>query len=673
MIMAVFYIILVITFGCSLIMRFIDVNALYSNINTSDKSTNIPEFLFIISSGSAVGILITTFVCYYLIYFINVFFPTVKEYSYIIGIIFCCLIFILLTIFNFKNRYKIKLNNENSRYYLLTILLLFLLTTFLIFYSYFVRDGILYVGPTVHSDLSPHTALTASFGIGANIPTSYIHFSNDGIRYHFLFYFFTGLLKYLKMPLDMALNIPSIIGIVDALILVGLLANLISNNKKAFLIAPLLVLFRSSLNIFDLIYKQPLITFISRLISNDDWYQTTPYDEWGLWAINVYANQRHLMFGISILLIIIIIFLPYFLNFFKNIKKYTGIEKLKYFCLDKENWKIKNYKILIFSCILIIALPYFHGSVLISLLLILFVMAIFSENRLSYLIIAIVAVCSSCFQTLIFSGNVNNIISLKYAPGFIFDDCLLMTIVKYIFILTGLTFVLSYVYIIKKDKLYFYVLSIAFLLPTIFAFLFQLTIDILANHKFILITIILFDIFVAGFLCEYYDRKKLTLGRKIIELIMIFMLTATGVSEWFIYINMNKDLASFNENSEVTRWIKENTLTNDTFLTPYWSMNEVYLSGRQIYYGWPYYAWSAGHDTDSRYEIYKYLLTGCNDNIEEFIEICKKEKIKYFVDTDEYYEFDTINTYNFHRDYIINNLRLVKNIPNENIAIYQIY
>ena len=70
---------------------------------------------------------------------------------------------------------------------------------------------------------------------------------------------------------------------------------------------------------------------------------------------------------------------------------------------------------------------------------------------------------------------------------------------------------------------------------------------------------------------------------------------------------MNKYTSSFDENSEVTVWLKANTDSRDTLLTPYWSMHNEYLSGRQIYYGWPYYAWSAGHDTEGRSKKYYYL------------------------------------------------------------------
>lgn len=667
------YLILVVFFGCTLIVRFCNVNEIYSKINPSNDKITIPELLFIIPAGSTIGILVTTFICYFSIYIVNSVFPHLETVSYSICISICSILFLLCSIINLKKAKRIKLNHSNYRYYLSIILLLIVLSTYVISYAYFMRKGILYTGPTIESDLSPHTALTEAFGKGNNIPTNYPHFSNDGIRYHFLFFFFTGLLKFLGMRLDLALNIPSIIGLVSGLTIIGLFAVLLANRKNAFFIAPLLVLFRSSFAMFDLIRNKPLIDLIPRIIENNDWFHTTPYDEWGLWAVNVYANQRHLMFATTILIVIVMLFIPSFKNFIENLNNYKKIDKIKFFLIDKSNWIIKDYKLLVLGVLVAVTLPYFHASVLIALLLILFGMALFSENRLIYLIIAIISVVSTYVQTTIYSSDVANIAFLKLVPGFIVEKPSLSSILGYLFVLTGLTFILGFIYIFKKRKnSYIVLLSLIFLFPLIFAFLFQLSIDIIANHKFVQITILLFDIFVAAFVSDFYSHKVITLKRKVIGIILIILLTGTGVCEWFIYTNMNRSLARFNESSKLAVWVEKNTDMRDTFLTPYWSLNSLYMTGRQVYYGWPYYAWTAGHNTDERKQIYEYLLTGCNDDISKFIEICKKEHIKYFIDTPEYYDFDTIDENNFHREYITSNLKLVKSIPSENINIYLI-
>ena len=660
------YLILTIIFGCSLILKVCDVKKIYTSINSN--MSELPKILFVLPAGSVVGILLTTFLNYYLIYGLNMLFNIPLNKIYLIVIITVSVFMTIATVINF---YGVKKGKKLDLYYLKVILFLTIMACFLIFYGYFMRNGKINLGPTVHSDLSPHTALVEAFGNGDNIPTLYPHFSNDGIRYHFFFYFFCGILKYLGMRLDMALNISTIIGIVSGLMLTGLLANLLSSSKKAYFWAPVLILFRSSFDIFDMIKGKPLITFISRIIHNGEWYETTLYDGWGLWAINVYANQRHLMFAFAILMMVVMLFMPYVKKTYEKMKSLSFIKGFRYLFFEWNSWKIKDWKLLTLVSLIVIALPYFHASILIGLLLILFVMAIFSENKLTYLIIAILSIISSCVQTSIFAGGISGVVAFRLVFGFVMETTSIVKIVKYLVVVTGLTFILGWIYVLIKRG-YLLIIGIAFFVPVIFANVCQLSIDIVANHKFIQIAVNLFSVFVAAFLCEYFKNRD-GFFRKALWIVTIFLLVSTGISEWFIYINMNKYTSSFDENSEVTVWLKANTDSRDTLLTPYWSMHNEYLSGRQIYYGWPYYAWSAGHDTEGRSKKYYYLLKGCDDDIDKFIELCKQEKIKYLIDTPEYYDFEDIGPDEYHREYLTSHLKLVGEFPDYQTWIYEIY
>ena len=109
------------------------------------------------------------------------------------------------------------------------------------------------IGSNAYADLVVHTAMTSTFGIGGNVPTSYSFFPGDGIHWHFLFYFYTGVLNYLGFPIDYAINIPSILSMVAMLILLGSIATLIAEHKYAFFFSILLSLFRGGFDIFILI------------------------------------------------------------------------------------------------------------------------------------------------------------------------------------------------------------------------------------------------------------------------------------------------------------------------------------------------------------------------------------------------------------------------------------
>ena len=79
----------------------------------------------------------------------------------------------------------------------------------MMFYVFYIKDGILYSGLTVYGDYAPHTAMMRSFSAGNNFPTQYPHYGGADVKYHFMFQFLTGNLEYLGMRMDFAYNIVS--------------------------------------------------------------------------------------------------------------------------------------------------------------------------------------------------------------------------------------------------------------------------------------------------------------------------------------------------------------------------------------------------------------------------------------------------------------------------------
>ena len=77
--------------------------------------------------------------------------------------------------------------------------LLFLFLMYIMFYVFYIRDGILYSGFTVYGDYAPHTAMMRSFSMGENFPTQYPHFGGEDVKYHFMFQFLVGNLEFLGM------------------------------------------------------------------------------------------------------------------------------------------------------------------------------------------------------------------------------------------------------------------------------------------------------------------------------------------------------------------------------------------------------------------------------------------------------------------------------------------
>ena len=68
---------------------------------------------------------------------------------------------------------------------------------------------------------------------------------------------------------------------------------------------------------------------------------------------------------------------------------------------------------------------------------------------------------------------------------------------------------------------------------------------------------------------------------------------------------------------------------DDLLLTPEYSMNEVTMSGVMLYCGWPYYAWSAGYDTNYRAAQAVTIYTTMDS--EELKKVVKQERITYIL------------------------------------------
>lgn len=703
--LAILYLIIAIFFGTQLIRFLIpDIRRLYVGI-AADTSyiDRVPTMLFLLPAGTLVGLLLTSWITYFLAYVMHPYIPADTANllpANIVGMcIFAyagCLLWQRCFLRNYRDSQKAgapkKLADFRRQpgsliFYITSIILVVSAACFVYFYTCFMKNDTICLGYSIFSDFSPHVAITSGFGVGSNFPTQYPHFAGDNIQYHFMFYFLTGNLEALGLPLVWAINLPSILCMGSALTLLGTMAVLLSSRRSAFFFAPVLVLFRSAWNVFHQaseLKSAPGATWgsvFSSITKQSAWYGYTFRDEWGLWAVNVYANQRHLAMGVGLVILFIFIFLPHFRRMFLHLGRTKGVKaKAKKFFASREAWIARTADPLcpwggvILASLIALAMPFFHGSCLICALLVLFGMAIFSEFRAGYAVVAAVSVLSATLQARFFAGGASNVASFKYYFGFVvpelegkskagFMEVLKSTgaIISYLnkmgfltVIIPAVLFVGLLIYeLIRHKNPYRPMLLIPLSFPLIFAFYCQISLEVLANHKFIQVSFILFDILIAGVLANLLALPLGNLKRKtfipiqiaaaIVCLLLTFGLTATGISEWCIYYNLNTHSGGYVElhpDSEIAEWVEKNTNEDDIFLTPMWSVHDFFLSGRRIYYGWPYFAWSAGHDTATRQINYQWLLTGCNGNIDEFHRYCDEMNIRYVIACGDYYGND---------------------------------
>ena len=553
---------------------------------------------------------------------------------------------------------------------LFTIITVFFLL--LMFWTFFYRNGKLYVGWSVSSDFAPHIGMIRSFAVGNNFPTSYSHFAGEDIKYHFLFQFLVGNLNFLGMRLDWAFNLPSLICLVNAFALLYFYAVKLSGKRAVGVLTTVLFTFRSSRAFLDFTSKIPKGTDLMKtLLKNTDFIGTTEHEDWGLWNLNVYCNQRHLALGLGVLLFLLIYFTQYLFAGTKRCNDYADRQIYDFLSenpeentlpgehaeyavrasvLSREGWLPKSL-LKAAACGLLLGMcSFFNGACVIACLCVLFVMAFVSDRRLEYALCAVITVALSVLSTKLFiSGSA---LKPKYFFGFLAEQRTFFGVVAYIVTLCGilpLTVLVSLAFL-KKTERY---LVLAFTAPVVFAFTVSLTIDISVNHKYIMIGIMLLCIPAASVLHRLFSMKGAYV--KMLAAFLLFCLTVSGFYDFTVVLKRNDaqehNVMELDEKSDICRFVLENADSNDIFLTDWYSLNDFVLGGAMLYYGWPYYAWSAGYDTYGREaKVYAMYEASTPERLDELVTECNiryivvdsavRERKKFIVN-----EQNIINTY----------------------------
>lgn len=565
---------------------------------------------------------------------------------------------------------------------------------FMMFHTFQIKDGVINVGLSVFSDFGPHLAVIRSFSYGVNFPTDYPHYANGRARYHFMFQFLAGNLEYLGLRLDWAFNLPSILSLVAFFLLLYALAVTMTGKKGVGILTAVLFFFRSSFAFFaHPAFGEPGKNILRTILATDFFIGTTRHEDWGLWAQNVYVNQRHFAFALGLLVLVLILIMPLYRNMVEKLRQVSAADhsgrpgkfkrRLTVFAGSKEAWLPRDIKRSIIIGVILGLLSFWNGAVVIAALVILFFFALFSQNRLEYLNIAIFTIIISFTLSLFFIGPGDSAVALRWSPGFLADSADLRGIGAYYLKLLG---ILPFVLVValftapKGARLP----AAAFLSPLVLATTVQLTPDMAVNHKYVITSLLLLNIYTAGFLYRLFtfgsgfkNKEPGRTGRKITgtagkmtAVVLLFFLTVTGVVDFITLYNMNLShrALKFQTDDPVTIWAVENTGPQEIFVTDKWCIHPILLAGRKIFYGWPYFAWSAGYDTYIREQIVNQIYGG--QEINRVRELITENDISYIVIEDGN---RTSRDYTLNEQLIRDNFTLVYENFERRIAVFRTY
>ena len=497
--------------------------------------------------------------------------------------------------------------------------------SWIMFYVFYIKDGVLYSGYTVYGDYAPHTAMIRSFSLGNNFPTQYPHFGGQDVKYHFMFQFLVGNLEFLGLRLDLAYNLVSILSLLAFLIMLYNLALRITRSLAASVCTILFFFFRSALTFFQFVIEHLEAGDLAETFkTNMSFIGYTPNENWGLWNFNVYLNQRHLAFGLLIVALVLWMFLDWVEAGCAHREK--GWHWLAGRVFSRDVWKSRNLENALFAGMLLGMTSFWNGAAVIGGLLILFGFAAFSDGKLDYLVTAMAAVIFAELQAKLFIWG--NVVETSFYWGFLAENKSLPGVLWYLLQMSGIFFLgaLVLLYFLRDRRQR--VILISFLFPLIFAFCMSLTPDIAVNHKYIMISYAFVAMFWGWAVVKLFDRG---IWQKAAAVLLAVCLTITGIYDFVIIVRDNGPgrRVTVNMNSALTEWLADNLTSKDLILTPEYSINEVTMAGVMMYMGWPYYAWSAGYDTYGRAEIAKTIYSSTDENTVK--SLVKQEKITYIL------------------------------------------
>ena len=482
--------------------------------------------------------------------------------------------------------------------------------------SYDSESGSVLIASNQFLDFGIHLPLIRSFSKGVNFDFQLPFFAGEKLFYHFMFDFYAGVLEQTGLRIDLALNLISTLSLVSLLGLIVGFCEYLFNNRKIGYLSVLFFLFNGSLIFVEFIQKKGIGNIINN-IRNYNIYLENAQGGSNIvsvfWNLNTYLNQRQLVFGMAIFLLLVICHCEDPPNWRGNAAISKGIASPAK--RDRNDIVRKIIMGLIIGFLPLWHAQVFTATVIFIPLLLIFLGRPIKKYAVEFMFIVIVF----AFESLLL--NIKSSSGININPGFLISENLnafsfmnywIWNLGLYVPILLLVPFLLN-----DYQRKIFIVSSSLFILPNII----QFSADMFNNHKFFLIWLMMGSVFVSNFILMIFQKNFF--GR-ILSIIFFTIMTASGVLGFFVIKNdvmvrikdrPPKYLAGINK--------------NNLFMTNAEIYDPVNLSGYKTYFGKEYYIQAYGGEIDKRKTTEKIIFSGSNKR--EIDNLLRKNKISYIV------------------------------------------
>ena len=263
----------------------------------------------------------------------------------------------------------------------------------------------------------------------------------------------------------------------------------------------------------------------------------------------------------------------------------------------------------IFSGVLLGLLPMWNSAVYLAAAAILGLLFILCPLRLQMLALAVPAGLIALPQMLFLSTGSGRAQMPKLLHwGYTIDNPTAENVTKYLGFTFGFKWLLIALALVLATSLQrrFFLASLSLIAV---AFSFQFTIEVLGNQKFIHIWVIIANLFVAFALWRLwrFSLGGTTLPGKFLAAVLFLLVIPGGIIDFFPIHNTGWSEVTY-RNDALIDWLNKNTTPRDILLTDRFVNHPILMAGRRVFYGWPYYAWSAGFDAAKRDRVYTELF-----------------------------------------------------------------
>lgn len=281
----------------------------------------------------------------------------------------------------------------------------------------------------------------------------------------------------------------------------------------------------------------------------------------------------------------------------------------------------------IFCGVLLGLMPMWNGAVFTAAGAVLVLLLLLFPLRMQMFILGVTAAIVALPQLIYLrTGNIAPSPPL-FHWGYTIDDPGIFNVLYYLLFTFGFKWLLiAIALVVAKSFPRKFFVAICVLIAV--AFCMEFSEEVLANHKFLNVWLILANVFAAYGLwyiwkLEYW--KKLFVG-PILAVILTVLITLGGVIDLFPIHNSFWMEMGFTDDPLV-KWVTEKTDPKAVFLSYHYVNHRILLAGRRLYFGHPYYAWSAGYPTFDRDVTYRHMFEETNP--QELLRLLKANNISY--------------------------------------------